>query len=198
MLKPAIAILSLSGALLAGCASTGGGTSSTAAVAPYREALTLSGRMSASYTRDGTPGSVTVKFDWRQTPQRTDITLYDPLGSTIATIAVTQNEAVLIQNGKEPRSADSIDALTAQTFGWPLPVSGLREWLQGHATAENGQRFTASAANSSVTTRDGWQLNFVSWQENSDPPKPKRIDLERAASGPVTDITIRIALDAAN
>jgi outer membrane lipoprotein LolB len=198
MHKSSIAILIALGALLSGCASTGGGTQSTAAVAPYREALTLSGRMSANYTRDGAPGSVTVKFDWRQTAQRTDITLYDPLGSTIATIAVTEKEAVLVQNGKTPRSADSIDALTAQTLGWPLPVAGLREWLQGYATAENGQRFTASAANSSVTTRDGWQLSFVSWQEGSDPPRPKRIDLERAASGPVTDITIRIALDAAN
>jgi len=198
MIKRHPALLPFTAALLAGCATTGSSTApvSTAAVAPYSEALSLSGKMSATYTRDGTPGSVTVNFEWRQTADRTDIEL-SSLGSTVAKIAVTPDEAVLSEgDNKPPRRAASIDELSAQALGWPLPVSGLREWLQGHAIDSKGQRFTASAANSTVTTWDGWQLSFVTWQPDSNPPRPRRIDAERATSGPVSDITIRVVIDA--
>ncbi|MGB9992203.1 outer membrane lipoprotein LolB [Pseudoduganella rhizocola] len=200
MIKRHLALIPFTAALLAGCAATGSsnGPVSTAPVAAYSEALSLSGKMSATYTRDGTPGSVTVNFEWRQTASRTDIELSTPLGSTVAKIAVTPEEAVLSEgDNKPPRRAASIDELSAQALGWPLPVSGLREWLQGHAIDAKGQRFTASAAHSTVTTQDGWQLSFVSWQPDSNPPRPRRIDAERAASGPVSDITIRVVIDAA-
>ena len=198
MIKPYLAI-PLIGALLAGCATTSTAPVSNAAVAPYQQALALTGVMSANYSRDGTPGSVTVDFDWKQSAERTDIELSTRLSGTVAKIAVTPTEAVLIEGkDKPPHRADNIDALSAQALGWPMPVAGLREWLQGHATDAQGRRFTASPANNTVTTQDGWQLSFVSWQDGSNPPKPKRIDAERAASGPVTDITIRVVIRESN
>ncbi len=183
-------------ALLAGCATTPSAPLSTAAVAPYAESVALDGKLSVNYLRDGKQESITGKFAWRQAGARTDVTLSSPLGQTIATIAVTPEEAVLNDGKNPPRSAPDVDTLSTQALGWPLPVSGLRDWLQGYAVAQDGQRVAASAAHSKVATRDGWELEFVSWQEGATPPKPRRIDARRAAAGDIEDIALRIVIDA--
>ena len=92
--------------------------------------------------------------------------------------------------------ARDIDSLTAQALGWSLPVSGLRDWLQGYATSFDGSRFVASPLNDRVITRDGWRIRYVSWQEPAGAnPQPKRIDAERSATLQTDEITIRIVLD---
>ena len=101
-----------------------------------------------------------------------------------------------MQADKAPRVAKDIDTLTAQSLGWSLPVSGLRDWLQGYATGADGKRFVATPANNSVTTADGWRLRFVSWQDEAAPqPAPKRIDAERNASAAADELAIRIVID---
>lgn len=179
-----------------------GAAPSTQAVAPYREQLELTGRLNVVYQKDDRPESATVNFNWQQTAQRTDVTLYSPVGSTLATIAVTPQQAVLTQSGKAPRSAPDVDTLSAQMLGWSLPVSGLRDWLQGYAVGADGKRFVASPANDSVTTKDGWRLRYVSWQDAADKtpgalPQPRRIDAERNASAQADAVSLRIVLDPA-
>ena len=177
---------------------TSGQPPSSHTVAPYREQVDLAGRLNVVYQKNDKPESATVNFTWQQTPQRTDVTLFSPVGSTLATIAVTPQEAVLTQSGKPPRSAPDIDTLSARLLGWSLPVSGLRDWLQGHATGADGKRFIASPQNDSVTTRDGWRLRYVSWQDAATPdavPQPRRIDAERNASAQADAVSLRIVLD---
>ncbi|MGK5025052.1 lipoprotein insertase outer membrane protein LolB [Janthinobacterium sp. RB2R34] len=173
---------------------------SSQSVAPYRDQIELAGRLNVVYQKNDKPESATVNFTWQQTAQRTDVTLFSPVGSTLATIAVTPQEAVLTQSGKPPRSAPDVDTLSSRLLGWSLPVSGLRDWLQGHALAQDGQRFVASPQNDQVTTKDGWRLRFVSWQDGSDtaagaPPRPRRIDAERNASAQADAVSLRIVLD---
>jgi outer membrane lipoprotein LolB len=183
-----------------------GAAPSGEAVAPYREQVELTGRLNVVYQKNDKPESATVNFNWQQTAERTDVTLYSPVGSTLATIAVTPQEAVLTQSGKAPRRAPDVDALSAQLLGWSLPVSGLRDWLQGYAIGADGKRFVASPANDSVTTRDGWRLRYVSWQEVGQNagenvagalPQPRRIDAERTTSAQSDAVSLRIVLDPA-
>jgi outer membrane lipoprotein LolB len=202
MRGPLFALLTLAAAL-SGCASLGGpsaGTApaSSATVAAYRDALELSGKLSVSYSKDGKAESMYGRFAWQQSAVRTDVTLSaPPLNQTVATISVTPQQATLTENGKPPRSAADIDTLSAQTLGWTMPVSGLRDWLQGYATAAGGQRYAASPAANSVTTADGWHITYVSWQDeaNGVPPQPKRIDVERGAIGALEAMSIRIVID---
>nr|WP_315397730.1 outer membrane lipoprotein LolB [uncultured Duganella sp.] len=200
-------MLALAGALsaLAGCATTSA-PRSTAAVAPYRDTLDLAGRIAINYSRDGKPESLSGKFTWRQTAANTDVSLISPTGQTVAVINVTPTSASLKRSGEPTRSAPDLDSLTRQTLGWTLPVSGLRDWLQGHAVAADGSRFTASPASDTVVTRDGWKLDYVSWQEptpgtageGAAAPRPKRIDVTRIALGQqVDDMSIRIVIDPA-
>ena len=196
--RRAAGTLALAGALavLAGCATTSAPRSTTA-VAPYRDTLDLAGRIAINYSRDGKQESLSGKFTWRQTAANTDVTLISPTGQTVAVINVTPNSATLKRSGEPTRTASDLDSLTRQTLGWTLPVSGLRDWLQGYAVAADGGRFTASPASDTVVTRDGWKLDYVSWQDDTAAaPQPKRIDATRIALGQqVDDMSIRIVID---
>ncbi|MFB9240749.1 outer membrane lipoprotein LolB [Massilia antarctica] len=181
-------------ALLSACVTPA--NLSSAKVAAYREAIELSGRLTVNYQKDGQTETLTGKFSWNQAPDSVNVSLASPLGQTIATIKVTPDSATLTQGDRAPRVARDIDTLTAQTLGWSLPVSGLRDWLQGYASGADGQRFAASPAANTVTTADGWRLTFVSWQDpNAAKPVPKRIDVARAASATAEAMEIRIVID---
>lgn len=185
--------------LITGCATTGTPSSSRSMVAPYQETISLEGQLLVNYDREGKRETLSGKFAWNQKPGLIDVALMSPLGQTIATIAVTPQSATLTQSNGQSRSAADIDTLTAQTLGWSLPVNGLRDWMQGHATVAGGQGFAASPANNTVTTADGWRLVFVSWQDESAArPVPKRIDATRAASGTTGELALRIVVQQRN
>ncbi|MDB5936019.1 MAG: outer rane lipoprotein LolB [Massilia sp.] len=191
-----ITAAALCAVLLAGCASAPVANKGLApSSAHYSDTFDAAGRLSVNYRRDGNPESLTGKFSWSQKPGRIDVSLSSPL-ATIATISITPQAATLVQADKVPRVAKDIDTLTAQSLGWSLPVSGLRDWLQGYATGADGKRFTATPANNTVTTADGWRLRFVSWQDESAArPRPKRIDAERSTSAVADELAIRIFID---
>nr|WP_315252579.1 lipoprotein insertase outer membrane protein LolB [uncultured Duganella sp.] len=197
MIRPLLFAIALS--TLAGCATTPSAPRSSAAVAAYRDNAEFSGRIAINYSRDGKKESLNGTFNWRQSKNSTDVSLISPTGQTVAVISVTPRAATLTESGKAPQSAPNLDALTQRALGWTLPVSGLRDWLQGYATDSEGKSFTASPASDSVITRDGWKLEYLAWQdENAAVPQPRRIDATRIALGqPVDDMNIRIVIDPA-
>jgi len=190
-----LAAIAGAAAILCGCATTPSVPLSTAIVAPYADTAALSGRLNVRYVKDGKQESTTVKFDWTQNAQNTDVALFDPFGSKVASISVTPQGATLRQGGsKPPLSAPSIDELSARALGWALPVAGLRGWLQGHAIAADGKPWVASPANNEVTTREGWHLQYTDWQKDSSPPRPKLIDAEHPGGGDVQQMALRIVI----
>jgi outer membrane lipoprotein LolB len=175
---------------LSGCATA---NLSTAPVGAYRDTIDLNGSIAVNYQNNGEQHPVNGKFSWAQRPGRVDVSVFDPFGQTVAEITVTPDTATLTQPKREPRTAKDIDTLTQQTLGWPLPVAGLRDWLQGYAVDAQGKRFAASPANSNVVTRDGWRLRFVDWQKGTATPMPRVIKAERSTTGS-GDLTINIAI----
>jgi outer membrane lipoprotein LolB len=182
--------------LLAGCATTATAPLSNMPVGAYREQVDLDGRLFVNFEKDGKPDTISVKFSWQQQGQRVDVSLASPLGQTVAKISVTPEAATLTQSGRAALVAKDINGLTVEALGWALPVSGLRDWLQGYASGADGKRFAASPVNNRITTADGWQLTFVSWQDGSAESRPKRIDATRPATAGASALAIRIVLDA--
>ena len=167
----------------------------------YHEAIDLSGRLSLRYEQNGAPQTLDGKFTWSQTAAGQQITLLTPFGQTLAIIDVTPQGATLTQSGQPPRSEASVDALTASALGWPLPIAGLRTWLQGFATDARGTSYIAAAAargdDAFVNTADGWLIHYTVWDGTDGPPaqaRPRRIDLQRITSQAGT-IALRIVLD---
>jgi outer membrane lipoprotein LolB len=163
----------------------------------YRASVELDGRLSVRYQGQYREEALHGGFSWTQTPARVDVALLSPLGQTLAMIHETPDGASLQQAGEQPRYAANVDDLTVKTLGWPLPVAGLRYWLQGFATDVSGRRFVATPATPTITTGDGWHISYSDW-ENPDKPvaplRPRRIDLERntAQAG---EVAIRIVID---
>lgn len=187
---------------LASCASlTPGGkpaalaiTPSDSSARPYHERIVMEGRLSLRYQQNYTENAVYGSFVWTQTPEHTLVTLRSPLGQTVATISLTPTEATLTQSGQPPQSASDVDSLAANTLGWPLPISGLRHWLQGY-TLQDGKRVaTDPFSRDTLVTGDGWSLTYADWNSDAGPLRPKRLDLLRhtAQAG---DIALRLVID---
>ncbi|MDP5007819.1 MAG: outer membrane lipoprotein LolB, partial [Glaciimonas sp.] len=146
---PSLAIAALFLALFsAGCSTLptplehASGVASTAiAPRPYYQAIDISGRLSVRYEQNGKEQAMHGSFTWAQTGELTVVTLLSPLGQTLATINITPTHATLQQAGQPLRSATNVDQLTTQALGWPLPIAGLRDWLQAFGTDNKEQRF---------------------------------------------------------
>ncbi len=170
-------------AALAGCQTVP--TTPAGPALTYREAIDIDGRFTTQYEQNGKPQSVSGSFEWSQSPQKTVVTLLSPLGQTVATITATAQGATLTQADRPPKSAPDVDALFSETLGWPLPVSNLRNWMQGQVTDDRGRHIGATPQTvNTIDTADGWRLQYVSWQDNDTggPSIPKRIDMERDTS----------------
>lgn len=163
---------------------------------PYHNAIGIDGRLSVRYQQNGHDEAVHGSFAWHQMPERTMIELRSPIGQTVAAIDVSPALATLTQAGQPLRQASDVNSLTADALGWPLPVAGLRDWLQGFGVDANGQRFAVSPDGPrQVTTSDGWRITYDAWQqEPGGIARPRRIDLGRDTdhAGPVA---LRIVID---
>lgn len=190
-------------AALAGCATPGPSLPvPNVPVAAYRDTIDLSGKLSVTYQKDGQPQHLNGAYSWTQRPGSIDVELFGPLRQTQAVLHVTPQAATLTLNDGKTRSAADIDTLTAQTLGWTLPVSGLRDWLQGHAVDAQGKPFAASPANSNVVTQDGWRLRFAEWQggkaaDGTAVPMPRRINADRSATATSDELALTIVIDPA-
>lgn len=163
----------------------------------FHETIDLTGRLSVRYQSNQKEEALHGSFTWAQTPARTTVTLLSPLGQTIAIIDATPQRATLTQGGHPPRIAATVDALTADALGWPLPVAGLRSWLQGFATDHAGIDFVATPTAEDVTTPEGWRIRYANWQSDTNsllPIRPKRIDLSRLTAQ-AGNVSIRIVID---
>ena len=188
---------------LSGCAAL---TTTPAASNPVAQIATttrqparsidLAGRLSVHYQKDGRDEALHGSFTWVQRPDTTVISLLSPLGQTLAVITMTPSAATIEQSGQAPRTAVDPNALAAQALGWPLPVAGLRDWLQGFVADAQGNRHPIALGNTAtLQTNDGWTLQYPIWNtSDAEHPHPKRIDLMRHTSE-AGDVAIRLVID---
>lgn len=163
----------------------------------YSDVIDLSGRLSVRYLQNGQEEAVHGSFVWSQTAGHTRVTLSSPFGQTLAVIEATPFESILRRPGQPSKSARDADSLVVEALGWPLPLAGLHQWLQGIANGVNGEKFVATQQNDQVTTDDGWHIRYFDWADENATAKgnrPKRINLERHKP-PLGHVAIRIIID---
>jgi outer membrane lipoprotein LolB len=188
----------LSGALLSSaCSSLPNANVSSTEQTPkatrnYQETIHLSGKISVRYEHNNKPQNLPGSFEWEQTGNSLQITLFSPVGQTIAKITQNDRGALLEQEGKMPLQADNLDQLLADALRWPLPVSGMRDWLQGFIRQPDGSR-TALTASDQTISSDGWNIRYASWHESTN--SPKRIDLNRYTTS-AGEVTLNIFIEA--
>jgi outer membrane lipoprotein LolB len=97
-----------------------------------RLALTVDGQSNPS--PGSNPGqSFSAGFELRGAPEAGELSLYNPLGGTIAVLSWSPGVATMRANGST-RQFPSLEALAQEATGAPLPVTALFDWLSGKAT----------------------------------------------------------------
>lgn len=122
-------LLALAALLLAGCA-TPVRTSAPPGVAVW------TGRM-ALQVEESSSQSFSAGFELKGSAQTGELTLYTPLGGTLAVLSWAPGSALLRGNG-QTRQFDSVDALVTHATGSPIPVAALFDWLAGVQTPVPG------------------------------------------------------------
>ncbi|PZO17305.1 MAG: hypothetical protein DCF26_10195 [Burkholderiales bacterium] len=116
-------------ALLAAVAMLSACATPQRAMLPGEEAW--SGRL-AMTVQSEPPQSFSAGFDLRGTPAAGELQLATPLGTSLATVSWSPGSAELRQGGQVTRRV-SLDELTTELSGTPVPVAALFGWLRGQA-----------------------------------------------------------------
>lgn len=89
--------------------------------------FSLAGRIAARYGDESFTGNIA----WRHARDGDELLISTPTGQGVAQI-VRQGEAVLLKTA-EPREYRDSDAesLTKRVLGFPVPIDGLADWVQG-------------------------------------------------------------------
>lgn len=74
--------------------------------------------------------SFAASFELQGNPALGQLSLFTPLGGTVAVLEWAPGSATL-RSGQEVRNFGSVDTLVAQVTGTPIPVAALFDWLAG-------------------------------------------------------------------
>lgn len=104
--------------------------------------LAWSGRLALRV--DSTPPQAfSALFDLRGSADTGELQLSSALGQTLATVRWSAQGAEL-QRGNDTTRRDSLDALTTEFSGAPLPVLAMFDWLAGRDAPAGGWRVDLS------------------------------------------------------
>ncbi|UYO93051.1 lipoprotein insertase outer membrane protein LolB [Pollutimonas sp. M17] len=139
---------------------------------------------------DGRHDAVQGGFAWRDQGNALTLDLANPLGNTLARVDVEPGLATLTRSNGEREQAAHPDALVEQVLGSPIPVAGLRDWLQGRvggagvSDLQKNERGQVGAF-----TQDGWRVQLSRY----DGQGPALLQMNR--NDPDRRISVRLVVD---
>jgi outer membrane lipoprotein LolB len=121
------------------------------------------------------------------------VELASPLGTTVARVEIEPGGARATgAQMQEVRGADA-DALTQQLLGWPLPVSGLADWIEGRPVPTRVARVEREGGRVVLLEQDGWTIRLPEYSEAT--ARPRRLVLERPAGANTPSVVLRLIVD---
>jgi outer membrane lipoprotein LolB len=123
--------------------------------------FSLAGRIAARSGKEAFTGNIS----WRHAREGDEMLITTPTGQGVAQI-LRQGDAVLLRTSepREYRAADS-EELTQRVLGFPLPIEGLAQTVQGRPSPALEAR--------------GWRVEY---QEYDDQKRPRRLRLTNAGA----------------
>ncbi len=121
------------------------------------------------------------------------VELSSPLGTTVARVEIEPGGARATGGQmQEVRGADA-DALTQRLLGWPLPVSGLADWIEGRPVPTRVARVEREGGRVVLLEQDGWTIRLPEYSEAT--ARPRRLVLERLAAANTPSVVLRLIVD---
>jgi len=174
-------------ALLSACAS--------APVSPPERSY--SGRFAATALRGGEVQNASGRFSLEVRGAEQVFDLATPIGTTVARVEIGPNGARARGPQLEEVRGDNAEALAEQLLGWPLPVSGLSDWIEGRPVPGRAARVERVDGRVASIVQDGWTIQIAeSFESGSQGQgRPRRLVIDRPASGVQPAVTVRLILD---
>ena len=152
-----------------------------------------SGRFAVTTALGEQRESVSGRFSLEVRGPQQILELASPLGTTVARIEIEPGGARATgARMQEVRGADA-DALTEQLLGWPLPVSGLADWIEGRPVPQRSARVERDGERIVLIEQDGWVIRLPEYLEGA--ARPRRLALERPAGANTPSVTLRLIVD---
>jgi outer membrane lipoprotein LolB len=119
------------------------------------------GRVAVRYGAEAASGRVT----WRHTRSADDLLIASPLGQGIAEITRRGGGYTLVTANAQRFTAADPERLTEQALGWPLPLGGLPDWLQGRSQAGGAADARYEGNRLAELREDGWTIEYLEYDE---------------------------------
>jgi outer membrane lipoprotein LolB len=136
-------------------------------------------------------GGVTANLRWQHAAEQDEIWLMTPTGQTLAYIVDTPRGATLTRADQRQFRAGSVEALTQQALGWPLPLGLLQYWVKGEPAPSSAPTDIQRGADGKLAalTQNNWRVAFTYHTEGELAGRVRRLDLNDGAS------EIRLVID---
>lgn len=104
-----------------------------------------------------------ANFRWRHVAAGNEIWLMTPVGQTLAYIAADADGATLTAADQQEYRALSVEGLTRQALGWPLPLVQLQHWIRGSTVPGSTADALTRDALDRLTSleQEGWRIRYV-------------------------------------
>lgn len=144
---------------------------------PPAEPFDILGRVLAS--SEGRAFS--ANFRWRHAAADNQIWLMTPVGQTLAYIAADASGATLTAADQQEYRALSVEGLTRQALGWPLPLVQLQHWIRGSTVPGSA---TASLDRDArgrllLLEQEGWRIRYFYAETGGS--LPRQLELTQGA-----------------
>lgn len=153
----------------------------------------FTGRFSVTTTSATQRENVSGRFNLEIRGPQQILELGSPLGTTVARVEVAPGRARATGAQMQEVRGVSADQITEQLLGWPLPVAGLADWIEGRPAPERTTRIERDGGRIVLIEQDGWTIRLPEYFEQV--ARPRRLVLERAAQENAPAVTLRLIVD---
>ena len=150
------------------------------------KALKLIGRLAVKQGKEGHSGGL----QWLHSPPNHVITVYTPIGTTVAKIEQNADGAKLTTSDKEVYQAKDADQLMERVMGWRLPLNGLQYWVLGRPVPDSQADEERGENNRLVHLKQqNWDIQYSDFHALANTELPHRIIMKQ------DDVVIRFFVD---
>jgi outer membrane lipoprotein LolB len=152
-----------------------------------------SGRFTAMAVSADKRESLSGRFTLEVRGAQQVIDIATPVGTTVARIQIEPGSATATGPQLQVVRGPDADDLIEQVLGWPLPVSGLSDWLEGRPSPSRPARTQRSGERVSEIEQDGWIIRIAEYSAVT--ARPRVITLDRSAQGTHPGVSVRLIVD---
>lgn len=151
---------------------------------PARSAITAFGVDGRLAARQGDKRNY-ANLTWRHEPAADSILLTTPLGQGVAELVRDARGARLVTADRQTVEAADWEGLSAEVFGFSLPLSALPRWLVGEVAATERD----SLGRPRQAFAEGWDIRYLDYESPAADALPILVEFRR------DDIELRFKVD---